>query len=156
MSNKHQLCGHKGQPFLHIDSQCIISTVRFGTISASQDQQHHFVYHIFCHSQWLRFRDISRRGHNEILYSNLNYIARKLCGITLLMQKVCLTASGNLFQCQFEANIRNAICNVFMVGHHFVSSRPVFFFGGADFHDCPKGSVAHLCWSHSAMSHCCM
>ena len=37
----------------------------------------------------------------------------------------------------------------------FVLSRAALFLGNGDFHNCPKGNVSHLCWSHSALGcHC--
>ena len=44
----------------------------------------------------------------------------------------------------------------YIVGHHFCPVIVSLFLWNADFTNCPKGSVAHLCWSHSAVSRCCM
>ena len=38
----------------------------------------------------------------------------------------------------------------------FITYWSAFSHGSADFTKCPQGSVAHLCWSHSAVSRCCM
>ena len=42
----------------------------------------------------------------------------------------------------------------FMIDHHFVRSRTVFFIGSDYFSSCPKGSVAQLCWSHPGVAQC--
>ena len=43
----------------------------------------------------------------------------------------------------------------FMVDFHFCLVLINLFPGCADFHNCPKGNVSHLCWMHSALMGCC-
>ena len=91
------------------------------------------------------------------------YTARQLSGIALLAPPFCLSAGGNL--CQYPS-----IWGPWQYSEYlfwpsdifswsiitFVLFLPAFFLGSADFPNCPKGRVAHLCWSHSAMSCLCM
>ena len=94
--------------------------------------------------------------------SHWMYSARQLGGITLLVAPFCLKASGNLCQSQvnrwpltmFKGLL--ATYKVLWSDITFVQFWSAFFPASVDFTNCPKGSVAHMCWSHSAVSHCCM
>ena len=79
------------------------------------------------------------------------YTVRQLCGTTFLVSLICLTAAGN----HTKVNIRPLTIfkrPLATVWQTFPLSQSAFFLGSADFPSCPKGSVAHLCWSHPAMN----
>ena len=92
------------------------------------------------------------------------YTVHHLCRITLLVERV----TSQLAEVFVNVNIRHltifkrhivTLWQSLVVDYHFSTvlvsfiSRECWF---PQLSNCPKGSVAHLCWSHSAVSRCCM
>ena len=99
----------------------------------------------------------------EIQDSNI-YIYMKYIhwnGFFLLVPPFCFRDDRNLYQFQYKSpdNIQRPPATsdkLLWSTITFVLSRAVFFLGSADFPNCPKGFVAHLCWPHSAINRRCM